>query len=122
MIETFGTAALLSGGIVSLTMLGLRGLFGRKDKKFQCPKCGADVDAHAGSCPHCGARFEKGGFECPKCKTQVSYNALECPSCGERFEGAESYACPECGALVKATSKRCPDCGAKFWSPIKPSA
>ena len=104
-----------------ITMVSFKSLFGRKDKKFVCQNCGADVDVKAKSCPKCHIMFEEGGFQCPHCKTAVTATDKVCPSCGEAFDMMTDYACPECGAMVKANTKRCPDCGAKFWSPVRPS-
>ena len=110
-----------STALLGAVLIDFKSLFGKKEKKFKCPKCKADVDDTAKVCPKCGAVFEAGGFECPECRSPVSERDKECPNCGNKFEVGENYACPECGAFVKVNAKKCPACGAKFWSPVKPS-
>lgn len=68
---------------------------------FECPQCGARVEATASVCPKCGVLFAEEGaemFECPACKALVSIDATTCPGCGAIFveaeEGGEAAAAP----------------------------
>ena len=59
-----------------------RGSGPRKNARFFCEKCGAEVRAGAPVCPSCGSRF----------------SAVRCPKCG--YEGGASEfraGCPVCG-------------------------
>ena len=67
--------------------------------EFECPVCGARVEASATECPGCGAQFAEEApaekFECPLCGAQVDANAARCPSCGVEFEEEAQEAAPE---------------------------
>jgi hypothetical protein len=54
-------------------------------EKYDCPDCGATLEANATSCATCGATFSEEIFECPVCGSEVPENANECPKCGEEF-------------------------------------
>ena len=62
---------------------------------FECPECGATVEASATSCPKCGVLFAEEGaemFQCPACNTLVSVDATTCPGCGAMFVEPEATA------------------------------
>lgn len=63
---------------------------------FECPVCGAQVEASANLCPSCGAQFAEEApadkFECPLCGASVDASATKCPNCGVEFEGEEEAA------------------------------
>lgn len=73
---------------------------------FQCPECGATVDADASSCPNCGVAFAEAEgeaqFQCPECGTIVDAAATTCPGCGAIFAEAEAEAAPEEAAEEEA--------------------
>ena len=53
---------------------------------FECPACGADVEAIASECPSCGSTFAPGGEAgCPQCGANLPLDAAACPSCGTEF-------------------------------------
>ena len=72
--------------------------------EFECPVCGARVEADATQCPGCGAQFAEEAppdkFECPLCGAEVDANAARCPSCGVEFEeeAQEAEPAPEARA------------------------
>lgn len=74
---------------------------------FECPSCGADVDADAATCPNCGVEFEEEEaleFECPVCGSSVASDADTCSNCGVKFEEKEEAkpsAKPEVEAKVE---------------------
>lgn len=76
----------------------------REGARFQCPACGAIVDASAATCPKCNATFaeETGGaevaesqFQCPVCESVIDHKADSCPKCGVQFTADEEEAKPE---------------------------
>lgn len=63
------------------------------EEYFECPECGARVQASASSCPKCGVLFAEEGaemFQCPACNTLVSVDAKSCPGCGAIFVEPEA--------------------------------
>lgn len=76
--------------------------------EFECPVCGARVEADATQCPGCGAQFAEEApaekFECPLCSAQVDANAARCPSCGVEFEEEAQEAKPEPAPAARAPS------------------
>jgi tetratricopeptide (TPR) repeat protein/Zn finger protein HypA/HybF involved in hydrogenase expression len=76
--------------------------------EFECPVCGARVEADATQCPGCGAQFAEEApaekFECPLCSAQVDANAARCPSCGVEFEEDAQEAKPEPAPAVRPPS------------------
>ncbi len=89
---------------------------------FECPRCGAQVDAKTPKCVECSAEFEEEIFSCPVCGIAVSSNDDYCPECGEIFVVTErEYECPVCHVPLDKHHKECLKCGAKFWSPVKRS-
>lgn len=73
---------------------------------FQCPECGATVDADASSCSSCGVGFAEAEgeaqFQCPECGTIVDAAAATCPGCGAIFAEAEAQPTPEAAAEERA--------------------
>jgi len=51
-------------------------------------------------------------FECPACGAEVDAAADKCPSCGAEF--ASEVGCPNCGATVEAAATACAQCGARW--------
>ncbi len=90
---------------------------------FECPRCGAHVDAETPVCLECGAEFEDEIYSCPVCGTGVSTHDESCPDCEEVFVVTDrDFECPICRTPVDKHDKECKKCGATFWSPVKKSA
>ncbi len=90
---------------------------------FECPRCGAHVDAETPVCLECGAEFEDEVYSCPVCGTGVSTHDESCSECEEVFVVTErDFECPTCRAPVDKHDKECKKCGASFWSPVKRSS
>jgi len=84
--------------------------------EFECPVCGARVEASATQCPGCGAQFaeeepQPEKFECPLCGASVDASATKCPSCGVEFEEE-----------VKAAGETQSEAGDELISPQMPTA
>lgn len=69
-----------------------------------------------------GGTGEKGAvvFECPACGAEVDAAAAKCPSCGAVFMEGTEVGCPSCGATVPADATSCPECGTVFTAPKAP--
>ncbi|MEW5936294.1 MAG: zinc-ribbon domain-containing protein [Candidatus Thermoplasmatota archaeon] len=83
--------------------------------EFECPECGAALDADASACSRCGVRFiEEMRFTCPECGAVLESSARKC-SCGVVFVDSEQeVSCPLCGAVQSMEARRCAGCGAEF--------
>jgi hypothetical protein len=93
---------------------------------FDCPGCGAELDADASFCPSCGEdvsdydptdedETEEGLTECPSCGGEVEPEDSFCAGCGENLDAHRGDdglgACPSCGTDVEAADSFCPGCG-----------
>ncbi len=100
-----------------------KGSEGQRRPDFECPRCGAHVDAKTPVCLECGAEFQDEVYSCPVCGTGVSTHDEECPECSETFVVTErEFECPICHAPVDQHDTECKKCGATFWSAVKRSA
>ena len=64
-------------------------LFEEEMREYECPGCGAIVNAGMDACPECGEVFEVEEFRCPECSELVEKDATICDSCGAEFEMPE---------------------------------
>ncbi len=90
---------------------------------FDCPGCGATLDADVNFCPDCGEDVsdypdaaESDGLDaCPSCGADVDDDDNFCVSCGEDLathRGGDVDQCPDCGANVDEDDTFCAGCGA----------
>ena len=64
-------------------------LFEDEMREYECPGCGAIVNAGMDACPECGEAFEVEEFRCPECSEEIEKDATMCDSCGAEFEMPE---------------------------------
>ena len=64
-------------------------LFEEEMREYECPGCGAIVNAGMDACPECGEAFEVEEFRCPECSEEIEKDATMCDSCGAEFEMPE---------------------------------
>ena len=70
------------------------------EEEYECPSCGAGVNADDIKCDKCGAEFADEDLETaphPPPPAKSSEEVFECPSCGARV-GKDDTKCGKCGA------------------------
>jgi predicted amidophosphoribosyltransferase len=55
----------------------------REPLPYNCPQCGATVDARFNFCPNCKCNLHPA---CPQCKREVAENDKFCAHCGQDLE------------------------------------
>jgi membrane protease subunit (stomatin/prohibitin family) len=80
--------------------------------QVNCPKCHAQINAHARFCPQCGNQLILEN-KCPQCNKDLPAEAKFCMSCGTKIEKIKA-ACPHCGKKILPDSIFCNHCGQKI--------